>query len=505
MTTGPTGILALAIIEFSVLGVSIARAAPDSNSVVAISAGVQVTAESLGGVSFSQYHRVWTNGLAWNNYDQLREQTGAHRTKTLAEAQDLAALTVAIEALSRTQYADSVRRSMALRLAEELVLRREPVRLWYHDPRAMRDCNDYSSRLWSAENRVWDAALAGLPANEIKGALLEAYRANPPAWLAQTKKETWAESRHLQRMVDQTVSLRSKGLLERWVTGLRGLNQPQYWRLRDPVSFGEWQWIYAEIFNWWTSYVVKALELRPDDVELERICRPMMPRYVLVANVERDDDLTPVERMVQSVKDVAGVRLDWTEYQQALGFEREFGFTNRHLAGVVVTNGLLGQLLVNVDQIPKTPLALPSKPVGQAPLRATFVPYRVIKAGETNQPWVPVRLTPDGEKWAARQLGVVTGNSGRMRAWIGPELDKHGVSWDYDAGEMIREITFERIARLRLRPTVEAMVAEYSHRSPTLFPTVEQVLETLMLWRGLPFDCGDAYSVGMLLKEPIPR
>ena len=504
MTTSPNRILAWVFLELAVLGVSIGRAAPDSNSVVAVSAGLQVTAESLGAGSFSQHHWLWTNALAWNDYDQLREQTGAHRTKSLAEAKDLAALRVALEALSRTQYADNVRRRMALRLAEELVLRREPARLWYHDPKTMRDCNDYSSRLRCAENRVWDAVLAGMPANEIKGALLEAYRANPPAWLAQTQKETWAESRTLQRMVDQAISLRSRGRLERWMAGLRGLTQPQYGRDRDPVSLGERQWIYAEIFNWWTSYVVAALKLRPDEVELERICRPMMSRYVLVGYVGRDEDLIPVERVVRSVREVAGVRLDWTEYQRALGFEREFGFTNRHLAAVVVTNGMLGPLLVNADQIPKTPLALPAKPVGQLPLRATFIPYRVIKEGETNQTWVPVRLTADGEKWAAKQLGLMPDDSGRMRAWIGPELDKNGVGWDYDAGELIREITFDRITRSRLRPTVEAMVAEYSDRSPTLFPTVEQVLETLMLWRSLPFD-GNVHAANILLNEPIPR
>lgn len=499
-------ILALIIFGLGWLMVPGAHSAAESSSLVCIKSGVEITATSLAGISYAEYYRNWTNGLDWNDFDRLREQTGAHRTKSLAEAKGLGPLRGALSALARSQYQENVRRAMALRLAEELVLRRDPSRYWYCDSKAMRECNQHAARLWCAESQVWNAALSGLPADEIKKALLEAYRATPPAWLAQIRTESWAASPHLQRSVDQVVSLRSRGGLERWLTGRLSMLPPQFWHLRDPGQLAEQQWIYAEIFNWWIGYVLRAFELRPDARELERLCRPMIPRYVLVGKVELAEDLAPIERLVDSIKDVAGVRLDWTQYQQALGFEREFGFTNRHLTGILVTNGMLGQLLADVDKVPMSPLRLPAAPVVEAPLTASFVPYRENRETKGKLKWVPVKLSAEGEQWAALQLRTLRGDSAKMRAWISAESEGYATfRWDNEAGELIRKATFDRIVELRLRPAVETLAAEYSSQDLVLFPTIDLVMEMLMLWRGLPYNCGDPYTAGLLIKEPVSR
>ena len=491
---------------FCALTIPWAHGLPPAPVVVGVSVGKEVTAESLVGMPFSEFHRVWTNGLYLDDLEKLREQTGANRTEWLASAKDVTALTSALTALCRTQYDECVSTAMAGRLVEELVLRREPAKFWYHHPKAMRNCIDSVTRLHLAELRLWDAALAGLPADQFKESLLQIYRTDPPVWLTQSPPDAWKDDASLQRKVEQMVAARSKGFLKYYVTCRRYHTlSPRSWYVDDPAALSEFGWISAELFNWWTGYVVRALDLRPDDAELERICRPLMSRYLLVGKIDREEDLMPIEWMLKSLKSVGGIP-DWTEYQQALGFEREFGFTNRHLTGVVLTNGMLNHLLADNDQVPKTPVRLPSKLIAEMPLWASFVPYRVATEGETSQAWKSVKLTADGERWAAKLLGLGTNGVSKLRAWIGPENDRLRPGWESSAGETIRRITFDRIAKIRLRPTVEALVEEYSHRSPSLFPSVEQVVERLIVsGRSFPFLCRDCDEIGKVLKEPVPR
>ena len=225
----------------------------------------------------------------------------------------------------------------------------------------------------------------------------------------------------------------------------------------------------------------------------------------MVARVERNEDLVPVERILVAIKDVAGVRLDWSIYQQALGFGREFGFTNRHLMGVVVTNGLLARLVGTNVVVPKASVGLPPGLAFGATLDEAFFPRRVISESPTNSSWLPVELTVAGWAWVTNRFGLGKSDSMISRAWIGPERDRFDGRWDNDARELIREFTFDRICKRKLRPRLETFLAEFTARDPVLFPSVDDLMEVLVAPRSFPFQCPDCPNIDQLLKEPIAR
>lgn len=474
--------------------------ASETINVVGVRASRKTTVEEMAGVSLVEYIRLRTNYLALGDFEKLLKQTERARVMRQYSGTDLRSLTASIMTNEVSLYEGMVKREMAFSLIAELVLKREPAAVWYYDPKKLRNCIEYTSHLWSDETRLWIAAAGGLPEPEFAAGFREAYRSHPPTGLDRNSIEGLIESA-VRRMRE----MRAERKLDFWNTARR-LSEPRIPAHGNREAFVQARWLQAEVFNWWTHCIVKWLAHRPSGVELEQVIRPRLTRDLVIARVEREEDLQPIERFIGSLKELpGGGGLDWEIYRQAVGFGNEFGFTNRHLVRFAVTNGGLVNLFAENQFGPRVQLSLPHRPVPGEFWHNIFIPLMVRDTNGPKPAWTPVELTH--KAWARLEArgGLKGFDPKRVRVWLSEER-RHGIGrWDFDAASVIREQTLKKLIEEEIRPRLERLMGEFEYKNPAYFPSVANVMAILEVWQSFEFSCDLTGDPVRVLQEPIPR
>lgn len=497
MSDGPRSLVFFIVGVLPLLALSDSPAAERPSEVVCRTASGLVTAVDLLGITCDEYLQLQMRHLVFNDLERLLKQTELQRKLGYVAGSDLGSLKASIRKHQESVYFELVKRAMQWRLIEEFVLKREPSPTWYYDHKKMREAIEYESQLWATEEKLWEAALAGMSAAEFEDGLRSAYKMFFPIGRSEQGVE-----QSIKDQVRKMIADRQEGSLERTVTA-RGRLEP---RIRPPGDLEAGirsRWIHAETYNWWTHYLLQRAIKVLEKVDPEEVSRPMIPRMMVAARVEREEDQRPIERLVASLG--TGDRLDWTAHQQVVGFGREFRFTNRYLVSLEVTNGALARLAENSASLPKTPLEMPPARVGGGFWFEIFTPRLGSRSTNSGKVWIPVTMTQEGREWLKPQIGRLGDDPKYLRVWVGQELERGSSNWISGAGEEIRARAIATILKDDLKPALTKYLAEFTDRNPTCFPTADEVVDTLIPQHFFPYKRDQSMDATRMLKEPIPR
>lgn len=388
--------------------------------------GPQSTAQIVG-TTLAGYVSGALNCFAVEDFEKLKRQAAGHGIRA-KPGDDLATLVGALREARVKEYLEFAKLAVCGRLRQEFILRREPALKWHYDPETMRRSIEYSSRGILAGDQFWAGALADVPVETLVNQWRAVYQKYPPSW--QTLDQVY---RTIDTEVANLRKVREHGCLEFHVWRDRP-------RLRNdrkaptPGAPADWNSPSAEMFNWWADYLGKWRDAVLNTNVVEIFARPWVPRTLLVGRVEEPEDSPLVQRLVNSLG--AGVPFErryaqWEPYRELLGFEREFGFTNRHVVSMGITNGLLNFLIADGSQIYYTPITLNSHATASS-LFETFIP-RLATGRNTPKPrWTPLKLSEEGWKWVTDRLPRNWDDRHHLRVWVGAEVDDD--NWQRDAG-----------------------------------------------------------------------
>lgn len=474
------------------------RSDGETNAIVCKSSAGILTAAELVGANCEEWTRLRTRHFAFGDFGKLLQQTEMARRREWFAGSDLESLVKSIKKREESLYDSEVKGRMTRRLMEEFVLRRETSPNWYYDQRKMRAGIEYASQLWSAEARLWESSLAGMSAVEFEDGLLKSYKSYPPIGVSTNGLEQSIKEK--VRLMDD---LRRDGRLESYVTSRR-LQQPSNQTQGDQDGFVRSHWFSAELYNWWTHYLFQRAGKYLERISPEAICRPMIPRTMVVARVERAEDGALIERLVKSLGS-GDEWVDWTGHRQVVGFGEEFGFTNRYLMSLEVTNGALLRLVGPDVVLPRRPLEMPPVRVAAGFWFDIFKPR--LGAGKTNSGavWTPVEMTVEGWEWLKTKGGKFGDDRKSVRVWIGPERESDSGRWLVGAENLIRTKVIDMILTDDLKPALAKFMGEFEYRNPRYFPTVDEVAPLFVPSHFFSFTSEQSFDSTRMLKEPIPR